>query len=206
MPVRAVTDGKYSYIRSYIPYRQFALRNYYQWGMPSNKAWDDYVLRGHNTRPEWALPFEYTKAEMLFDIENDPGQINDLSENPEYAEILQRMSTALEEHIRSTKDLGFFIPDTRTGVNQYEMVRKTGYPLEDMYSLVEAAGMGRIEDLKLFEDAVTSPREDFRFWGAVGYATLARAGKITECPAGLSLLLDDSNPYVAVEAAYASEA
>lgn len=203
MPVRAVTDGKYSYIRSYIPYRQFALRNYYQWGMPSNKAWDDYVLRGHNTRPEWALPFEYTKAEMLFDIENDPGQINDLSENPEYADILQRMSTALEEHIRSTKDLGFFIPDTRTGVNQYEMVRKTGYPLEDMYSLVEAAGMGRIEDLKLFEDAVTSPRADFRFWGAVGYATLARAGKITECPAGLSLLLDDSNPYVAVEAAYA---
>ena len=40
MPVRAVTDGRFKYIRSYIPYRQFALRNYYQWGMPSNKAWD----------------------------------------------------------------------------------------------------------------------------------------------------------------------
>ena len=32
MPVRAVTDGRFKYIRSYIPYRQFALRNYYQWG------------------------------------------------------------------------------------------------------------------------------------------------------------------------------
>ena len=203
MPMRAVTDGKYSYIRSYIPYRQFGLRNYYQWGMPSNKAWDDHVLRGHNTRPEWALPFEYAKAEMLFDIEKDPGQINDLSENPEYAEVLKRMSAALEEHVRSTKDLGFFIPDTRTGVNQYEMARKTGYPLEDMYSLAEAAGMGRMEDLKLFEEAVASQRTDFRFWGAVGYATLARAGKVTECPAGLSALLNDANPYVAAEAAYA---
>lgn len=203
MPMRAVTDGKYSYIRSYIPYRQFGLRNYYQWGMPSNKAWDDHVLRGHNTRPEWSLPFEYAKAEMLFDIEKDPGQINDLSENPEYAEVLKRMSAALEEHVRSTMDLGFFIPDTRTGVNQYDMVRKTGYPLEDMYALAEAAGMGRIEDLKLFEEAVACKRTDFRFWGAVGYATLARAGKISECPAGLSALLDDSNPYVAAEAAYA---
>ena len=35
MPVRAATDGRFKYIRSYIPYRQFALRNYYQWGMPS---------------------------------------------------------------------------------------------------------------------------------------------------------------------------
>ena len=32
MPVRAATDGRFKYIRSYIPYRQFALRNYYQWG------------------------------------------------------------------------------------------------------------------------------------------------------------------------------
>ncbi len=29
MPVRAATDGRFKYIRSYIPYRQFALRNYY---------------------------------------------------------------------------------------------------------------------------------------------------------------------------------
>lgn len=57
MPVRAVTDGRFKYIRSYIPYRQFALRNYYQWGMPSNKAWDKLVLGGHNTNPDWAQTF-----------------------------------------------------------------------------------------------------------------------------------------------------
>lgn len=57
MPVRAATDGRFKYIRSYIPYRQFALRNYYQWGMPSNKAWDKLVLGGHNTNPDWAQTF-----------------------------------------------------------------------------------------------------------------------------------------------------
>lgn len=69
MPVRAVTDGRFKYIRSYIPYRQFALRNYYQWGMPSNKAWDKLVLEGHNTNPNWKLTFEAHPAEMLFDLE-----------------------------------------------------------------------------------------------------------------------------------------
>lgn len=69
MPVRAVTDGRFKYIRSYIPYRQFALRNYYQWGMPSNKAWDKLVLGGHNTNPDWKQTFEPHPAEMLFDLE-----------------------------------------------------------------------------------------------------------------------------------------
>lgn len=73
MPVRAVTDGHFKYIRSYIPYRQFALRNYYQWGMPSNKAWDKLVLGGHNTNPDWKQTFEAHPAEMLFDLEKDPG-------------------------------------------------------------------------------------------------------------------------------------
>lgn len=69
MPVRAATDGRFKYIRSYIPYRQFALRNYYQWGMPSNKAWDKLVLGGHNTNPDWAQTFNAHPAEMLFDLE-----------------------------------------------------------------------------------------------------------------------------------------
>ena len=44
---------------------------------------------------------------------------------------------------------------------------------------------------------------DFRFWGVVGYATLAREGLIKEAPAALVALINDPNPYVAVEAAYA---
>lgn len=107
MPVRAVSDGHYKYIRSYIPYRQFALRNYYQWGMPSNKAWDEWVLEGHNTTPEWALTFDIHPAEMLFDLENDPGEIHDLSSSPKHANILKAMREALNKQIRSTEDLGF---------------------------------------------------------------------------------------------------
>lgn len=204
MPVRAVTDGHIKYMRSYIPYRQFALRNYYQWGMPSNKAWDKFVLGNHNTNPDWALTFDAHPAEMLFDLDKDPGELHDLSSSPEYAEVLAKMRNELSNHIRSTHDLGFFLPTSRTGHVLYDVVRKEKYPMEELYKLVEAAGMGDIASLPLFEKAIASSHRDMRFWGAVGYAELAHKKQISQCPQALADLLKDEDPYVASEAAYAA--
>ncbi len=203
MPVRAVTDGHIKYMRSYIPYRQFALRNYYQWGMPSNKAWDKLVLGNHNTNPDWALTFDAHPAEMLFDLDKDPGELHDLSSSPEYAEVLAKMRNELSNHIRNTHDLGFFLPTSRTGHVLYDVVRKEKYPMEELYKLVEAAGMGDIASLPLFEKAIASSHRDMRFWGAVGYAELAHKKQISQCPQALADLLKDEDPYVASEAAYA---
>lgn len=203
MPVRAVTDGHIKYMRSYIPYRQFALRNYYQWGMPSNKAWDKLVLGNHNTNPDWALTFDAHPAEMLFDLDKDPGELHDLSSSPEYAEVLAKMRNELSNHIRNTHDLGFFLPTSRTGHVLYDVVRKEKYPMEELYKLVEAAGIGDVASLPLFEKAIASSHRDMRFWGAVGYAELAHKKQISQCPKALADLLKDEDPYVASEAAYA---
>lgn len=203
MPVRAVTDGHIKYMRSYIPYRQFALRNYYQWGMPSNKAWDKLVLDNHNTNPDWALTFDAHPAEMLFDLDKDPGELHDLSSSPEYAEVLAKMRNELSNHIRNIHDLGFFLPTSRTGHVLYDVVRKEKYPMEELYKLVEAAGIGDVASLPLFEKAIASSHRDMRFWGAVGYAELAHKKQISQCPQALADLLKDEDPYVASEAAYA---
>jgi len=203
MPVRAVTDGRYKYIRSYIPYRQFALRNYYQWGMPSNKAWDKLVLGGHNTNPDWKLTFEAHPAEMLFDLKNDPDELHDLSAAPEYAETLSKMRQALSEHVRETVDLGFFLPNSRVGHILYEKVRKEKYPLDELYALVETAGTATSSSLPILEKAIVSALPEMRFWGAVGYAKLARENQVENCPQTLLALLQDENPYISAEAAYA---
>ena len=203
MPVRAVTDGRFKYIRSYIPYRQFALRNYYQWGMPSNKAWDELVLGGHNTNPDWKQTFEAHPAEMLFDLEKDPGELRDLSDDPACAETLARIRRALSDHIRTTNDLGFFLPGSRTGHILYEKVRREKYPLHELYRLVETAGTATVASLPLLEKAIASSLPEMRFWGVVGYAKLAREKQIQTCPQDLLALLRDNNSYIASEAAYA---
>lgn len=204
MPVRAATDGRYKYIRSYIPYRQFALRNYYQWGMPSNKAWDRLVLGGHNTNPDWEQPFKSHPAEMLFDLENDPGELNDLSSSAEYAAVLGKMRQALSHHIRSTRDLGFFIPTSRQDVVLYNKVRKEKYPLDELYNLVELAGSATAADVPVLEKALSAPYPEMRYWAAVGMGQLGASGKVSTCPPALLALLEDKDAYIACEAAYAA--
>lgn len=204
MPVRAATDGRYKYIRSYIPYRQFALRNYYQWGMPSNKAWDRLVLGGHNTNPDWEQPFKSHPAEMLFDLENDPGELNDLSSSAEYAAVLDKMRQALSHHIRSTRDLGFFIPTSRQDVVLYNKVRKEKYPLDELYNLVELAGSATAADVPALEKALSAPYPEMRYWAAVGMGQLGASGKVSTCPPALLALLEDKDAYIACEAAYAA--
>lgn len=204
MPVRAATDGRYKYIRSYIPYRQFALRNYYQWGMPSNKAWDRLVLGGHNTNPDWEQPFKSHPAEMLFDLENDPGELNDLSSSAEYAAVLGKMRQALSHHIRSTRDLGFFIPTSRQDVVLYNKVRKEKYPLDELYNLVELAGSATAADVPALEKALSAPYPEMRYWAAVGMGQLGASGKVSTCPPALLALLEDKDAYIACEAAYAA--
>lgn len=203
MPVRAARDGRFKYIRSYVPYRQFALRNYYQWGMPSNKAWDKFVLGGHNTDPVYAQPFGVHPAEMLFDLENDPYELKDLSSDPEYREELLKFRKAVSGHIRQTGDLGFFLPTTRGKCNLYETAHGRNFPLQELYVLVEKAGMGDLADEPLFRKALGSEISEMRYWAAVGYGQLARTGALDVCPEGLMALLEDEDPYVASEAAFA---
>lgn len=203
MPVRAVTDGRYKYIRSYIPYRQFALRNYYQWGMPSNKAWDKLILEGNNN-PTWKLTYDSHPAEMLFDLEKDPGEVNDLSSKHEYSKILSKMRNKLSEHIRNTSDLGFFLPNSRTGHILYDKVRKEKYPLHNLYEIVETAGTATIKSIPLLEKAIISSLPEMRYWGVVGFAKLGKEKNLPSCPQNLLDLLQDSNPYIACEAAYAA--
>lgn len=203
MPVRAAMDKRFKYIRSYIPYRQFALRNYYQWGMPSNKAWDNWVMGKHNTNPDWEQPFAHHSAEMLFDLEKDTFELNDLSAKAEYAEILKYFRKAMDDHIRSTKDLGFFLPTSRKGAVLYNKVRDEKYPLDELYTLVDMAGRATKDDYATLRKYLTSPNPDMRYWAVVGMAQLGVTGQLSTCPEELAVLMQDKDPYIAAEAAYA---
>lgn len=204
MPVRAAMDGRYKYLRSFIPYRQFALRNYYQWGMPSNKAWDKWVLGGHNHNADWEQPFAHHPAEMLFDLETDPFELNNLAADANHQDVLLKFRTAMSNHIRQTNDLGFFLPTSRQNVVLYDQVRKERYPLNELYELVECAGMPSKTDIARLDKGLISDLDEMRYWAAVGYAQLGINGIVTECPPALLALLDDANPYIACEAAYAA--
>jgi arylsulfatase A-like enzyme len=204
-PCRAVTDGRWKYIRSYLPNKPYCLRNDFQWQMPSNLGWDAYAL-AHRTpeagpaNPGWMQPFAAKAAEMLFDLDADPFELNNLAGDPARFQTLEKMRAAVSSHIRETRDLGFFPPTAkiaREGQALFDWVRETGYDLNALYDVAERASMPVPGDEKLFFQCLESPHPEIRFWAANGL------GRLGICSDALKRAVNDPDPSVAAAAAEA---
>lgn len=201
-PLRSVSDGRYKYIRRYIPYKQHALRNYYQWGMPANIAWDLAYQEGR-TNSITSYPFESKVAEELFDLSVDSFEINNLAYLPDYAAITATMRTKIDDFVVNTNDLGFVTRSQRNKQNIYERCHAVNYPLQQLHRLANLTCKVEVSDLPELETALTSSYPEIRFWAVVNIAQLAVQGKITTAPTGFDNLLNDTNLEVAAETAYA---
>jgi N-sulfoglucosamine sulfohydrolase len=190
-PCRTATDGRFKYIRAYIPHKPFGLRNFFQWGVPSNLAWDRLALSGKCDRAEWLQPFQPKASEMLFDLQSDPWELENLAASPEHRETLVRFRSAVSRHVRDSGDLGFFPGKLRIkdgGVHSW--VRKTNYPLAELHEAAEIAGMPSAADILRLTDWLSSTHAELRYWGAVGLCTLGSRGQLSDCPPLMSVIGD----------------
>lgn len=210
-PCRAATDGRWKYLRSYLPNRPYCLRNTFQWQMPANLGWDGYALT-HRTperaaeHPEWLQPFASKPAESLYDLDADPFELNNLADNPAHRQTLEKMRAAVSAHLRETGDLGFFPPTTKTkgeGVALYDWVREQKYDLDALITAAETASLPKDGDVAKLAGYLGSPHAEVRFWGAHGLALLAAGGRLSGCPEPLQAAIGDADAFVAAAAAEA---
>jgi hypothetical protein len=204
-PSRALTDGTLQYVRNYVPHRPLGLRQHYQWGCPSYQTWEWNYHFNRELLPEehhdWLEP---TETEYLFDLEDDPYCTDNLADDPEYQQDLDRLRTELSARLRETNDLGLFPYTTRQREpSLYAWVRDTGYALSDLHEAAETASLGDPANVDTLAGYLTDERPAIRFWGASGFATLAQRGQLDEPPQALRDAVDDDNGEVAVAAAEA---
>jgi N-sulfoglucosamine sulfohydrolase len=206
-PSRVVYDGRFSYIRYYTPYKPHALRQDYDWLMPSYQAWDRQFAAG-KCKPEHRQFFMPKPKEMLFDLEKDPFELNNLADDPKYSKKLQELRRANSKFVRDSKDLGFITRDVRTqltnqGHSLYTWAHQPDYPLEMLLTAAEdasSANPGKLPELVRYME---HERPEIRFWGASGCAYLASLGKLAKIPAQLRKLINDESEAVAATAAEA---
>ncbi len=201
-PIRAASDGRYKYIRRYIPYKQHALRNYFQWAMPGNMGWDNAYQKNQCMNNACSLPFTDQYTEELFDQSTDSVDVHNLAGNPKYQKILLAMRDSVKQFNRRTKDLGFFMLETRISKDVYTLVRTTGFPLNELYDLIDMT-LDPKADTKKIVSYLNHAEPEFRYWAIVNLAQLGKTKRLKECPSQLKKLLEDPNPYIAAEAAYA---
>jgi len=112
----------------------------------------------------------------LYDTENDPWEINNLAENPEYADVLKRMRTANREWVGRIKDTGF-IPeadrvDRAEETPMYDYMRSGNIDLELIIDAAEVATLGNVENLPALKSYLKSEESAIRYWGATGLLIL----------------------------------
>lgn len=110
--IRCVRDKRFKYIRNYEPEKPYAQHIGYMDEMPTMKEWRRLAALGELKGPQ-QLFFQPTKPiEELYDITQDPHEVNNLAASLEHAETLRRMRNVHETWRRETNDLGL-IPEAQ---------------------------------------------------------------------------------------------
>ena len=172
--------------------------------MPSNLAWDDYVLHHGGTEEQWTRAYRPLKAERLYDIKSDPFQLNDLSEKREMQVKLHELRKQVSVHLRESGDLGFFPPLCRKAIQPaHTWIRENDYDLRKLHRAAETASEGDIANVDKLHRYLQSKRPEIRFWGASGYSAIAVKHPNAHCPQELIDAMNDVNGQVATAAAEA---
>ncbi|MDN5203641.1 sulfatase-like hydrolase/transferase [Fulvivirgaceae bacterium BMA10] len=201
---RAVRDHKFRYIHNYMPYRIYGQALEYLWRAPSMKSWEKAYHDGKcdtiqsifwNTKP----------VEELYDTENDPWEVTNLAEKPEYKEVLLRMRKANLEWIKEIKDVGF-IPESEYEKNMEEMsmfdhARANKNNIEENIEAAEYATYATKETIPQLVQFLSNDNSATRYWGATGLLILGDEAK-SAIPA-LKEALHDTSPGVVTVASEA---
>lgn len=169
--VRSVTDGRYVYLRQYMPHLIYGQRINYMFQTPTTRIWKQ-MHDARQLTPEQDQFWNPKPAEELYDLQADRDEVRNLAGSAEHSEILSRLRAAHREHVLRIRDLGF-LPEgerfRRAGKeSQYDMARDPGrYPLERILDAADAAS--RLASpapdwAALASDADTG----VRYWAAIG--------------------------------------
>ncbi|MFD2256637.1 sulfatase [Luteolibacter algae] len=102
--IRSVRNSRFKYIRNYHPEKSYMqLSSYKKLQYPV-----DTLMRILHAEGKWDGPFmaETRPVDELYDLKNDPYELNNLAANPDYAKQLKELSSAVDEWIVDTGDKG----------------------------------------------------------------------------------------------------
>jgi arylsulfatase A-like enzyme len=198
--VRAVRDKRYRYIRNFMPHLPNGQHIEYLWQMPAMRSWWGLFVQNGLTEEQAAF-FRERSREELYDIENDPDEVDNLAYDPRYAAVRKRMREALESWMVTICDTGL-MPEAemrrRTmGTTPYEYAR-----ISDQYNVAELLALRNPEadvDALKAEHLLRSRNSIVRYWGL---CDVLAAKELPSIPCEqIALLLNDESPNVRMLAA-----
>ena len=203
--MRAVRDKQFKYIRNYMPHRIYGQHLDYLWRMPTTRSWEKLHNEGKLNKVQDIFWNEKPKEE-LYDTQTDPWEVNNLANDPQYIETLQRLRGALNDWVLEVGDPGYLpeaeMVDRAKGRTVYELGQdKTVYDQARIMDILDVINDRDEKNLPQLVAWLSDPDNAVRFWAADGCLSLG----VKAAPAHDALMkaLDDETPNVRVAAAEA---
>jgi len=204
--VRSVTDGRYIYIRNYMPHKIYGQYIQYMFQTPTTRKWKELYDAGKLNAAQRRF-WETKPPEELYDLRNDPDEVNNLAGSDEHREILARLRKAQQDWALKIRDLGFLPEDEihrrAKGSTPYEMghdPRK--YPLEKIMAMAEAASSLKPDVTGRLVEGFADNDSAVRYWAAMGILMREKEA-VKQTRNKLLEALSDESPSVRVIAAEA---
>lgn len=196
--VRAVRDKRYRYIRNFQFYQPYLQYLHYPEQNGTRQEIRRVMAEG-NLPPASRAHFaaESKPVEELYDLENDPHEINNLAGDPKHQERLESMRKKLRDWMMESRDVNL-IPEAivlerekKLG-SRYAITHQgdSEAELDVLLDLADAMTRGP-EMLPGLIQALDDKRDSVRYWAAVGIGALGSAASQAEF-ALYKKLLDDS--------------
>lgn len=193
--VRSVTDGRYVYMKHFYPDRPYLKHIRFMFQTPTTAIWKKMFDEGKLNEVQ-AKVWKNKPFEELFDLQNDPDEVNNLAGDATHQEKLNELRTQLKSWMVDTKDMGLFPEAEMHRIADGRAPRDVAMSGDvDFAALADAAWDATNDqaDTQVFVKLSQHQQGVMRFWAARGLA-------IRHATDSLAPMIDDESPIVAIAA------
>jgi uncharacterized sulfatase len=190
--VRTLRRGKFKYMRNYEGYLPDGLQNNYRYKMLAFEEWRQLFKAGKLNAAQRQF-FEPKPPELLYDLEADPHEVNNLANDPKHADTLKQLRGRLQERLKAMPDLSFH-PESVMVANA--MANPTAYGKKhaaDIASLIDTIDLALLpfdQAQPKLAAALKSDNAMQRYWALTACSQFGDAAKPLSSAAKASLTHD----------------
>ncbi len=194
--IRTVRTDQYKYIRNFYSFIPHLQHNRYKDGKEITQTLREMHQKGSLPARLDRMYFDPRPKEELYNLEEDPHEMNNLADNSDYKDVRNRLKNELYSRMKEYRDMGL-IPEPELEKQGKEHGSKYHVLKDDtarIGKLIRIIEKGEEKDTKALQEGLQSSLPSIRYWAATWLGVNGVESAIPE----LNNRLDDSSASVRI--------